>query len=271
MVENMQQIELQKLQVSLPEPDSETLLAHFLLAHLQLVNSLTQTAEALRNAASMAETFAAALHTTALSPGGSSSTQSPLLNLFPNFANSGLPSQLQQQLQQQGHSAASQLSQQIIQHLAQQSDQLLQQQQGNAAGQKEEPTRRKRKRVSAAAGGDEKPTRKRRVKDPDAPKRPPSAYLLFQNEVRKEMVKQHDGLPYHEVLAEIAKRWGEMSDEQKRVSVVRCSECSCAHRCALSVHRRCTTKLRVKRKLSTKLTRPRTNNRSLRKRRMPRK
>ena len=189
------------------------------------MNSLNQAAESLRNAAAMAESFANVLHTTSLSPSSSGLSH---LNLFPNFANTGLPPQLQQQLQQQGHSAAaSQFSQQLLQQLAQQNEAAGAHFQSQQVAKKDEPAPRKRKRGSAVEG-DEKPGRKRRVKDPNAPKRPPSAYLLFQNQVRKEMVKQHDGLPYHEVLGEIAKRWAVMPDEQKKVSLtlveVRCSE-----------------------------------------------
>lgn len=178
------------------------------------MNSLTQAAESLRNAAAMAESFATVLHSSAISPTGSNSGLSHL-NMFPNFANAGLPQQLQQQLQQQGHSAAaSQITQQLLQQLAQQNE--VAQFQNQQSARKDEPAPRKRKR-GAAADGEGKSERKKRVKDPDAPKRPPSAYLLFQNQVRKEMVKQHDGLPYHEVLGEIAKKWAEMPDDQKKV------------------------------------------------------
>ncbi|KDQ12713.1 hypothetical protein BOTBODRAFT_90657, partial [Botryobasidium botryosum FD-172 SS1] len=43
--------------------------------------------------------------------------------------------------------------------------------------------------------------------------RPPSAYLLYQNEVRHEVKKQHDGLPYHEVLGKISGQWSDLTDE----------------------------------------------------------
>jgi len=68
------------------------------------------------------------------------------------------------------------------------------------------PKPEKRKR-----GGD----KVKKAKDPNAPKRPPSAYLLFQNDVRKDMQAQFPDKPYHEVLSEISKKWSAMSEEQK--------------------------------------------------------
>ncbi|KZT74464.1 HMG-box [Daedalea quercina L-15889] len=55
----------------------------------------------------------------------------------------------------------------------------------------------------------------RKKKDPLAPKRPPSSYLLFQNEVRSELKKTHPGMPNNELLGMIAKQWAEMSQEDK--------------------------------------------------------
>ncbi|EKM59539.1 uncharacterized protein PHACADRAFT_250106 [Phanerochaete carnosa HHB-10118-sp] len=77
-----------------------------------------------------------------------------------------------------------------------------------------EPTGGKRK----ARGDDEgegKRKRKTKPKDPNAPKRPPSSYLLFQNEVRQELKAKHPNIPNNELLAKIAKAWGDMPKEQK--------------------------------------------------------
>ena len=62
--------------------------------------------------------------------------------------------------------------------------------------------------------------RKRGEKDPDAPKRPGSAYLLYQNRIRKEMKETHPNLTYKELLNEIGKSWAGMSDEDKKVRAV---------------------------------------------------
>ncbi|TFK56245.1 HMG-box [Heliocybe sulcata] len=66
---------------------------------------------------------------------------------------------------------------------------------------------------------DEEGTGKRakKVKDPNAPKRPPSSYLLFQNEVRKVIHQQNPNMPNSELLKEISRRWKELSPKDKEV------------------------------------------------------
>ncbi|KIM20726.1 hypothetical protein M408DRAFT_54305, partial [Serendipita vermifera MAFF 305830] len=56
----------------------------------------------------------------------------------------------------------------------------------------------------------------KKPKDPNAPKRPPSAYLLYQNEVRKDIREQNPDMKYPEVLQEISKMWTALSDEEKK-------------------------------------------------------
>lgn len=76
------------------------------------------------------------------------------------------------------------------------------------------------------APGDEevegKRKRKAKPKDPNAPKRPPSSYLLFQNEVRQELKAKHPGVSNNELLAMISQAWGEMPKEQKDVGLPFC-------------------------------------------------
>ena len=59
--------------------------------------------------------------------------------------------------------------------------------------------------------------KEKKIKDPHAPKRPQSAYLLYQNEVRKAMQEKFKDLPYKEVLGEIAKSWSALSAAEKKV------------------------------------------------------
>ncbi|KAI0346948.1 HMG-box [Trametopsis cervina] len=63
--------------------------------------------------------------------------------------------------------------------------------------------------------GEEKTRRKAKPRDPNAPKRPPSSYLLFQNEVRSEIKAKNPNIPNNELLNLIAKAWSEMPKEQK--------------------------------------------------------
>ena len=88
---------------------------------------------------------------------------------------------------------------------------------------------RKRRDGDPEADGGAVKRRRRRApgekkeRDPNMPKRPPSAYLIFQNEVREEMKKAFPNAPYLEVLNKISERWGKMSDDEKRVRDTLCS------------------------------------------------
>ncbi|GAA6064743.1 hypothetical protein JCM10212_001595 [Sporobolomyces blumeae] len=83
------------------------------------------------------------------------------------------------------------------------------------------------KAKSGAAGGDDEadgvdtkrkrgPNKEKRVKDPNAPKRPASAYIEFQNSVREEFRAKHSDLPYSDVLKKIGHAWAALSDEAKK-------------------------------------------------------
>ncbi|GJJ07650.1 hypothetical protein Clacol_001855 [Clathrus columnatus] len=58
--------------------------------------------------------------------------------------------------------------------------------------------------------------KEKKPRDKDAPKRPPSAYLLFQNEVRKEIKNEHPGMTNHEILQEVSKLWNTVSEQEKK-------------------------------------------------------
>ncbi|GAA5859677.1 hypothetical protein JCM8547_006189 [Rhodosporidiobolus lusitaniae] len=60
------------------------------------------------------------------------------------------------------------------------------------------------------------PNKEKKAKDPNAPKRPPSAYLEYQNSVRDEFRNQYKDLSYSEVLKKIGLVWQQMSDEDKK-------------------------------------------------------
>jgi transcriptional regulator HMO1 len=59
-------------------------------------------------------------------------------------------------------------------------------------------------------------TKEKKAKDPNAPKRPPSAYLLYQNEFRKEVKDNNPTMTYPQVLQEISKMWAALSAEDKK-------------------------------------------------------
>lgn len=59
--------------------------------------------------------------------------------------------------------------------------------------------------------------RPRKPKDPNAPKRPASSYLLFQNEIRQDLKAKNPNMPNNELLGLIAKMWKDMSRDEKDV------------------------------------------------------
>ncbi|KAG8962051.1 hypothetical protein FRC03_004640 [Tulasnella sp. 419] len=67
------------------------------------------------------------------------------------------------------------------------------------------------------------PTKKRRrnakeknVKDPNAPKRPTGAYILFQNDIRKQVQEQMPGATQHTILAEVSQLWKDLDPGLKQ-------------------------------------------------------
>lgn len=92
--------------------------------------------------------------------------------------------------------------------------------------------------LEAVAGGKKQRVKKeKKPKDPNAPKRPPSAYLLFQNDVRESIRQANPGMPYKEILSVIANRWKDLSDSQRKVRRHGVPQCShpglrgCLQRC----------------------------------------
>lgn len=61
--------------------------------------------------------------------------------------------------------------------------------------------------------------RKRTKKDPNAPKRPASSFIIYQNTIRAEVKAKHPDLPSPELRKLMAEQWGNLPDEQKNVSV----------------------------------------------------
>lgn len=60
--------------------------------------------------------------------------------------------------------------------------------------------------------------RKREKRDPDLPKRPMTAYLLFCNQGRETVKKDlGDGASHKDVIAELTKRWAEVPEDEKKV------------------------------------------------------
>ena len=71
-----------------------------------------------------------------------------------------------------------------------------------------------------AANGDKGKRKKKpkKEKDPDAPKRPMSAYLIFQNSVREDMKAKNPTLNYRELITAVGDSWKNMGDTGQAVS-----------------------------------------------------
>ncbi|KII95983.1 hypothetical protein PLICRDRAFT_96769 [Plicaturopsis crispa FD-325 SS-3] len=76
-------------------------------------------------------------------------------------------------------------------------------------------SKRKAEVLEDEADGKKKTRKKREPRDPDAPKRPASSYILYQNEVRKDIKEKNPGLSNSEILAIIGKKWASLSDADK--------------------------------------------------------
>ncbi|KAI6105098.1 high mobility group box domain-containing protein [Pisolithus croceorrhizus] len=75
---------------------------------------------------------------------------------------------------------------------------------------------RKRKLSEVTEEVGKKRKREKKVKDPHAPKAPPSAYIMFQNDVRTRVRAEHPGLQYKELMGLISKQWNSLSPEKKQ-------------------------------------------------------
>ncbi|KAF9242940.1 high mobility group box domain-containing protein [Melanogaster broomeanus] len=80
--------------------------------------------------------------------------------------------------------------------------------------------KRKLAEVELSADDGKKKKRERKPKDPNAPKAPPSAYILFQNEIRSVVREQHPDVQYKELMGIISKQWNALDQEQKQVGVM---------------------------------------------------
>lgn len=77
------------------------------------------------------------------------------------------------------------------------------------------------------------PKEGKKVKDPNAPKRPATSYIMFQNDVREDLRQKNPGLPYKgklksfvvcpsthlsplELLGKVSEAWQALADDQKK-------------------------------------------------------
>lgn len=58
---------------------------------------------------------------------------------------------------------------------------------------------------------------KKKVKDPNAPKRNMSAFMFFSNEMRASVNEANPGIGMTEVSKELGKLWKELSEDDRKV------------------------------------------------------
>jgi HMG (high mobility group) box len=73
-------------------------------------------------------------------------------------------------------------------------------------------------RASVPAAPETKEKQKR-VRDPDEPRRPHSAYLLFTNQARQDLSTQEPALRPAEVITKLAEMWSNLSETDRKVSL----------------------------------------------------
>ncbi|KAG2150330.1 uncharacterized protein EDB93DRAFT_1142864 [Suillus bovinus] len=77
---------------------------------------------------------------------------------------------------------------------------------------------RKRKLIALETSENGVPGKKKRekkAKDPNAPKGPASAYILFQNDIRSAYKKEHPDMSHKELLRLIGDQWKTLSEDKK--------------------------------------------------------
>lgn len=90
-------------------------------------------------------------------------------------------------------------------------------------GEKYDVAPKKRKRSTSRSkspakgrGRSKSPARKKQKKDKNAPKRPKSAYILFCQDKRPEVVKKNPKMSVTEIAAELGKLWKKASASDKK-------------------------------------------------------
>lgn len=56
----------------------------------------------------------------------------------------------------------------------------------------------------------------KKEKDPDAPKRPLSSYMLFCQEERENVKEEHPDFKAKDILSELGRRWKALDDDEKK-------------------------------------------------------
>lgn len=59
--------------------------------------------------------------------------------------------------------------------------------------------------------------KEKKLKDPNAPKRPASAYLIYQNEIRQNTKASHPNLNYRDLITQVGEQWKALGESGQQV------------------------------------------------------
>ena len=79
------------------------------------------------------------------------------------------------------------------------------------------PQPKGRKRKSPDDDDGKRKKRAKKEKDPNAPKRPATSYILYQNDCRQSMKEKNPGLNNTELLRYISETWKSLPEQEKSV------------------------------------------------------
>jgi len=74
----------------------------------------------------------------------------------------------------------------------------------------------KGKRAAKSGGGVKKTKAKGKKKDPNAPKRPKSGWIIYSTKVRPEFKKKHADASFGELTQKISEKWKTMTADDKK-------------------------------------------------------
>jgi len=90
----------------------------------------------------------------------------------------------------------------------------------SSSSEEEKPVAKKKTKKPApkkrAPAKKKKPAKKKTKRDPNAPKKPSTAYMYFLSEKRPEYKEKYEGMSLIELLRKIANEWKQLSDEEKK-------------------------------------------------------
>jgi len=80
---------------------------------------------------------------------------------------------------------------------------------------RKKPAKTKGKAAKKGKKEGKKERKPRKKKDPNAPKRPKSAWMYFGEEMRPKIKVEHPGVQQKEILQLLGEKWKELTDEEK--------------------------------------------------------